>query len=125
MLKNRKALGDGLDICGALGDRARSDVHAVLGKDGVSLDAAGEQEIAAKEFERGGCAQKRRNENEPALPADSEAPDRILERDAGKGWEAVRRTGPLSEAMRCGQAVEEIVCRNLQRPVSPYFLEVP
>ena len=57
-----------------------------------------------------------RSENEPALPADSEAPDRILERDAGKGWDAVRRTGPLSEAMRCGQAVEEIVCRNLQRP---------
>ena len=68
------------------------------------------------DFEWGGCAQKRRNENKPAVPDDSKAPDRILERDAGKGREAVRRTGPLSEAMRCGQVVEEIVCRNLQRP---------
>ena len=98
-----------------LGKLGRGDGAGPKGGPAVRYPAEFDGKTASLDL-RGHAAGQclRCNLREPS--ADSEAPDRILERDAGKGREAVRRTGPLSEAMRCGQAVEEIVCRNLQRP---------
>ena len=61
VFKNRKAPGNGLDMRGTLGDRARSDVHAVLGKDGASLIGEAAARRGGGEDYAGGDAREARS----------------------------------------------------------------